>query len=85
MEIRSCSAQSSNDILFVFPPPLTGLRLGDVVEFDHRIVEAQQLARNVTTGDTFALQLRKQDIHDLRLPATHSSSRLPSEERFHAP
>ena len=77
-----CEARSENDILFVFRPPETGLNLGDVVEFDHRIIEATQTARNVTTGKAFQLHWREQDIHDLRLHSAHGSSRPPSPERF---
>jgi len=54
-----CDARSDSDILFVFRPPTTGLHLGDVVEFDHSIIEASQTARNVTTGETFEIHLRE--------------------------
>ena len=77
-----CDARTDNDILFVFPPTTTGLHLGDVIEFDHTILEADQSARNVSTGETFVIHLRDRNIHDLRLPAAHGSSRFPSPERF---
>ena len=82
MALSSCDARSDNDILFVFRPPATELHLGDVVEFDHAIIEASQTARNITTGERFETHLRERDIHDLRLPAAHGSSRFPSPERF---
>ena len=76
-------AQSGNDILFVFRPPPSGLHLGDIIEFDRQILEMPQVARNTTTGATFTIELRERDIHDLRLPAAHGSSRFPSAERFY--
>jgi hypothetical protein len=82
MTLPYCDARSESDILFVFRPPATGLQLGDVIEFDHSIIEASQTARNVTTGGTFQIHLRERDIHDLRLPAAHGSSRFPSPGRF---
>jgi hypothetical protein len=82
MTLPYCDARSDGDILFVFCPPATGLHLGDVVEFDHTIIEASQTARNITTGETFQIHLREQDVYDLRLPAAHGSSRFPSPERF---
>ncbi|MDL5048084.1 hypothetical protein QQ054_18880 [Oscillatoria amoena NRMC-F 0135] len=77
-----CDARSASDILFVFRPPATGLHLGDIIEFDHTIINASQAARNLTTGGTFPIHLRTRDIHDLRLPAAHGSSRFPSAARF---
>jgi len=84
MTLPYCDARSDNDILFVFRPPATGLHPGDVVEFDHTITEAFQTARNITTGEAFQILLRARDIHDLRLPVAHGSSRFPSSERFNA-
>jgi hypothetical protein len=82
MTLPYCDARSESDILFVFRSPATGLHLGDVVEFDHTIIEASQTARNVSTGETFQIHLRERNIHDLRLPAAHGSSCFPSPERF---
>jgi hypothetical protein len=77
-----CDAQTGNDIVFVFRPPPSGLRVGDVIEFDHHVLEVPRVAQNVTLGTTFTVQLREQDIHDLRLPAVHGSSRFPTPQRF---
>ena len=82
MELPYCDARSDSDILFVFRPPATGLHLSDVLEFDHTVIESDQTARNISTGETFTVHLRERDIHDLRLPAAHGSSRFPSPERF---
>ena len=75
MALPYCDARSESDILFVFRPPRTGLHLGD-------IIEADQTARNISTGEMFTIHLRERDIHDLQLPAVHGSSRFPSPERF---
>ena len=82
MALPYCDARSDTDILFVFRPPATGLNLGDAIEFDHGILEAEQIAQNISTGERFTIHLRERDIHDLRLPAAHGSSRFPSPERF---
>lgn len=82
MTLPYCDARSASDILFVFRPPSAGLHLGDVIEFDHTVLEESQTARNVTTGEAFLIHLRERDIHDLRLAAAHGSSRFPSPERF---
>ena len=82
MALPYCDARSESDILFVFRLPATGLHLSDIIEFDHTVIEADQTARNISTGETFQIHLRERDIHDLRLPAAHGSSRFPSPERF---
>ena len=80
-----CDAASENEILFVFGPPnLEAVRVGDVVELDPHVLEEPQTVLNITTSTQFTTELRKQNIHDLRLPASHSSSRFPSPERFKA-
>jgi len=82
MELPYCDARTESDILFVFRPPASGLHVGDVIEFDHTVIESSQTARNISTGQEFSIHLRERDIHDLRLPAAHGSSRFPSPERF---
>ncbi len=82
MSLPYADAKSSSDILFVFRPPVSGLHLGDVIEFDHQVLERPQTVRNLSTGGSFEAQFRERDIHDLRLPAAHGSSRFPSPERF---
>jgi len=84
LKLPYCDAQSSNEILFVFSPPTTGLHVGDLIEFDHKIRQAPQIAQNVSTGKAFTIHLQEMDIHDLRLPAAHGSNRFPSAERFDA-
>lgn len=82
MNLAYCEAKTSSDILFVFRPPPSGLHVGDVIEFDPEVLEVPQTAMNTNTGAAFTLELRERDIHDLRLPAAHGSSRFPSPGRF---
>jgi hypothetical protein len=82
LELPYCEAKSSNDILFVFRPPSSGLHPGDVIEFDHQVLERPQTIQNISTGTAFTAEFREQDIHDLRLPAIHGSSRFPASGRF---
>jgi hypothetical protein len=80
-----CDGASENEILFVFSPPsLEAVHVGDVVELEPSILEEPQTVLNVTKGTQFTTELRKRNIHDLRLPASHGSSRFPSPERFNA-
>jgi hypothetical protein len=82
MHLPYCDAKTNSDILVVFRPPPSGLHIGDVIEFDPQVLEVPQTARNISTGAAFTMELRERDIHDLRLPAAHGSSRFPSPERF---
>jgi hypothetical protein len=80
-----CDGVSANDILFVFTPPGPDVvQLGDVLELDHNVLESPQEVLNVTTGGRFVATFRKRDIHDLRLPGGHGTSRFPSPERWGA-
>jgi hypothetical protein len=79
-----CEARTDNEIMFVFIPPSAGLHVGDVIQFDHTILESAQTVHNVSTGGTFTIHLRERDIHDLRLSEGHGTSRLPSQDRFDA-
>jgi hypothetical protein len=80
MTLPTCDATSRNDILFAFRPPASGLHIGDVIEFDPHIQDAPQTALNATTGAAFTLEIRSNDVHDIRLPAFHGSLRTPSRE-----
>jgi hypothetical protein len=38
---------------------------------------------NLTRGGTFESTIKENDVHDLRLPVRHGSSRTPTIERLH--
>ena len=80
---RSCEIRLSNDILVVFAEP-TGhtLRIGDTVSFFEFRLEGDVFAENKTRGDRFTVHIRPDNVHDLRLPAHHGTSRTPSAARL---
>jgi hypothetical protein len=84
MSLPYCDAQTDHEILFVFRPPASGLlHVGDVIEFDPHILDTAQSALHVESGERFSIEIHKKDVHDLRLPAAHGSSRFPSRERLY--
>jgi hypothetical protein len=79
----SCEARSDNDLLFVFLIPAgEDIRLGHLLELDANVIDAPQLARNISTGKELPIVLKHNDVHDLRLPMAHGTSRFPSKERL---
>jgi hypothetical protein len=80
---RSCEIRLSNDILVVFREPAGhSLCIGDVVSFSEFRLEGDVSAENKTRGDRFTVRIRPDNVHDLRLPARHGSSRTPSASRL---
>jgi hypothetical protein len=80
--LPTCSARTQNEILVAFKPPVEkGLSLADVLEIDLECLDAPQQVSNITTGKKFAVVLKSNDVHDLRLPMKHGGSRFPSAER----
>jgi hypothetical protein len=82
-EGRVCEARSENDILFVFPIS-SGcvLRLGHEIELDPLTLNIPQVARNLTTQQELSITLKDNNVHDLRLPSGHGTSRTPCQERL---
>ena len=77
-----CDAKTATDILVVFRPPASPLlHVGDVLDVDLLQLDTQQTIRNVSRGSSFSAVIHSHDIHDLRLPGGHGTSRLPSVER----
>jgi len=82
-EGTTCEARSENDILFVFSIPSgSSLRLGHVVELDPLTLNVPQIARNLTTQKDMEISLNDNNVHDLRLPSGHGTTRTPSVERL---
>ena len=78
-----CEARTENGLLVVFRPPAEReLRLSDVLEFDELALDADVQVANASRGYRFVAHIGGNDIHDLRLPAAHGSSRTPSRERL---
>jgi hypothetical protein len=83
LSLPYCDARTANDILFVFQPPTTRLlHIGDVIEFDAHILDAPQKALHIPSGEKFTIEIHRNDVHDLRLPSGHGTSRFPSPERL---
>ena len=80
---QSCEARSDNDILFVFVVPVDAVvKLSNVVELDPFALNRPQLVRNLTTGQSFKVVPKSNDVHDLHLQSSHGTDRLPSAERL---
>jgi len=77
-----CDAKTDNDILVVFRPPIDiPPRIGDVLDVDLLTLDTEQKINNETKGTSHRIIIRSTDIHDLRIPASHGTSRFPSVER----
>jgi len=76
-------ARTESDILVVLTSPTgVAVRLGDELEFRQIQLNVPIQVVNITTGQHFEIHLTENDVHDLRLPARHGHSRIPSAERL---
>lgn len=83
---RSCRAQLANDILVVFQEvPGRELELGDRLRFIDLRLDAEVRVIRLADSSEFTAYIAANDVHDLRLPMKHGTSRTPSEERLYAP
>jgi len=76
-------ALTANEILFVFslPKPIF-LKLGDILEIDQFGLDNPQTIKNLTSGHDFQVVIKSNNVHDLRLPGGHGTSRFPAIGRF---
>jgi hypothetical protein len=80
--LPSCEARTRNDIIIAFRPPVDGsIRLSDELEFDLERIDTEQDVMNFRTGQTIRLKVEKQNVHDVRLPGGHGTSRFPALDR----
>jgi hypothetical protein len=77
----TAEARTSNDILVVFRCPAGLVSLSDVLELDLNLLDTEQDVLNLTRGKMLRLKVETQNVHDLRLPAGHGTSRFPSLKR----
>jgi hypothetical protein len=83
---RSCRAQLPNDILVVFAePPGISLRLGDRLRFVDLALDSAVRVENLSQRNGFEVYVQSNNVHDLRLPMAHGTSRKPSTERLTQP
>ena len=83
--INNYQARTDNEIGISFAlDDETTLRLNEVLEVDLPTLLQTQSVRVARTGQVVRVRLWDIDIHDLRLPSGHGSSRTPSHERMNA-
>ena len=79
----ACEARTENDLLVVFRPSAGhDFRLGDVLTFDELVLDADVSVTNLTHGGQCLVHIAAKDVHDLRLAASHGSTRTPSSARL---
>jgi hypothetical protein len=80
--LPSCEARTRNEIIIAFRPPVDGpIRLSDELEFDLERIDAEQDVINFRTGQTIRLKVERQNVHDVKLPGGHGTSRFPALDR----
>ena len=76
------SAVTDNSILVVFRVPnLPDVHLGDALDLDLTLLDQSQNVRNSKTQTILPARIQSNDVHDLRLPSGHGTSRFPSLQR----
>ena len=79
----ACEARTENALLLVFTPPTGSTpHLNDVLAFDQLSLDSNVSVTNVTRGQRFMMHIAAHNVHDLRLPSGHGTSRVPSEARI---
>ena len=82
-DLRHCDAQTLNEILVVFPlPEAPRIRPGDTLIIPDFRTDAEVTVLHQATNESFRVLIRADNVHDLRLPIQHGSSRTPSPERI---
>ena len=80
---RMCSARTDNQILFVFALPTdTTIHLSDELNITNPSLDDVLRITNVTCGTSFDVKIAPNNVHDLRLPMAHGTSRTPSMARL---
>jgi hypothetical protein len=82
LNVNCANAFTENDILVVFHgDTVRSLRIGHDVEVDLEKLDAEQVVKNLTTGYSFSIVIKSNDVHDLRILVKHGSSKFASFER----
>lgn len=83
LSLNNWEARTDNDIGLSFSI-LDGarLKLNEELEVDLPNLLASQTLVRRSTGTSVAIRLRDIDLHDLRLPSGHGTSRTPSSARL---
>jgi len=78
---NSVEAKTENDILIVFTCP-DKFKLNDEVEFIDFVMYGEIELKNHSRGTSNKVVIKPNNVHDLRLPMSHGTSRTPSLERL---
>jgi hypothetical protein len=85
LSLNSWQARTSNDIALAFSiEDGTRLQLNEVLEVDLLNLLSTQTVTSVNSGRVIKIRIRDIDLHDLRLPSGHGTSRVPTVERLSA-
>ena len=83
--LNNYQARTENEIAVSFAiEDGSTVKLNEILEFDLLSLVETQTVRRASTGQLIRVRLRDIDIHDLRLPLGHGTSRFPSRERMSA-
>jgi hypothetical protein len=82
-ELNNYTARTDNDIALSFSiADGKHLALNEVIEVDLvEVIQSQQVAR-ASNGEAIHIKIGSHDLHDLRLPMQHGSSRTPHRQRL---
>ena len=81
-QYSTVNALTDNGILVVFHAPnLRDFQIGDELEIDLTKLDQSQNIKNQTRRTALYVRIQSNDVHDLRLPAGHETSRFPSVQR----
>ena len=83
LALGSYQARTDNEIAIVFSiADGTRLKLNDELDVNLPSLVCSQELVCKRTGQVVAVKLRDIDLHDLRLPSGHGTTRIPSEGRL---
>jgi hypothetical protein len=81
--LGSYQAVTDNEIAVAFQiTDGSKLELGDAIEVDLPNVVSTRTVVRSGNGTVVRIELREDDLHDLRLPMQHGGSRLPTPSRL---
>ena len=83
LALGSYQARTDNEIAIAFSiADGTRLKLNDELDVNLSSLVRSQVLVCKRTGQVVAVKLRDIDLHDLRLPSGHGTTRIPSESRL---
>ena len=77
----SVETKTGNDILVVFSWP-DKFNLGDEVEITNFVLDGEVELKNHTRGTSSIIVIKPNNVHDLKLPFSHGTSRTPTLDRI---